>query len=101
MKLDDYGAGRNGSPSAAMAQLVRATQSLHQLEREANDFGQKGASIKAVIIVPATMENMSQWQQLANGQIPGAGEVKKVEQVSSGNVSIEDAIIGEPGEGEE
>jgi len=79
--------------------LARATNILHELERKAHDFGDKGAQVRAVIVIPAGPATMEAWEQMSvkalgdRAMLPAAGERVRV---------VEDDVLGEaPPEPEE
>ena len=70
--MPDYGAAAAGSPAAALGTLARATQTLHDLERQAFDFGKAGAGKVAVFIMPAPIKSIEAWARSAGQEIPEA-----------------------------
>ncbi len=78
-----------------VGKLVRATEILHGLEREAHDFGNKGQASSAVIVIPLPAETMEQWAILSEQTMPNTKAPTGLKVINS-NVSIEDEIQGEP-----
>ena len=77
-----------------VSKLVRATEILHDLERDAHDFGNKGQAACAVIMIPVPAETMAQWDILSAQVIPRTKAPAGITPANR-NVSYEDAVIGE------
>jgi len=86
----DHGPGDIGK-------LVKATETLHAMEREAHDFGSKGQDTNAVLVIPLPASTMAQWAVLAGQVLPATLAPPAPDGiVSGGNVAFEDEIRGEP-----
>jgi hypothetical protein len=59
LRQHDYGAGK-GSPASALASLVKALETLHDLE--AGRIGPVSLSRRAIILLPVEAATMDDWQ---------------------------------------
>ena len=75
--------------------LARATSILHELQRKAFDFGDQGAQVRAIIVVPATAGTMEGWQGTARKVL---GKVMDVADPLPQRV-IEADVLDEPASG--
>lgn len=92
LKLKDYGAGRNSSPTAALGTLMRMMATLHERESKIYDTGNAGAGMKAVFQIPAVL-TIEDWAESAGQVIPEARA--KAPDPTAGR-HIEDQIQGTP-----
>lgn len=74
------GIGRDGNAAAALGSLVRATASIHEMERAALGLGGDAAAGRdKVILLPVPVADMAQWAAMA-AQAVGVQPAPMVEQ---------------------
>lgn len=102
--MADYGAGPKSSPATALGTLARATQTLHDLERDVYDLGVSQAKSRAVFLIPQAPKTMDEWERQAKGQIPGieakqdARRREDALDLGSLPAHVEELVQGEPPE---
>ncbi len=87
----DKGAGSAGV-AAAYGQLIRAGQTLHNMEADVYGLRKADRMAQAVIVIPGAV-SMEDWQAQADAQLAGTGTDGPSEPLRL----VEDDIIGAPG----
>ena len=72
--------------------LSAALKTLHDLERQCYDFGQTGAQVKAVIVLPAGPDTMEAWNKLSGGLL--GQDSRPAMRVTA--KPVEDDVLGSP-----
>jgi len=93
------------APTPSDAQrLTATTKTLHEIERQAYDLGEKQSKVMAVIMMPVAADTMEDWQQMAADHMPAHKEItnqgcrlRRIEPDIEGDVPTPDL----PGEEEE
>ncbi len=100
---EDHGAGRQGSPAAAFGTVTRAMRELHQMQREAYGIDGPGKAPTAVILLPVAASTIEAWAAAAGGVLGlrPAPEATDPDKLRPAFRSIEDDVIGQPGDGDD